>query len=341
MAPICSDPRQIVISLNPARRKALYKLVHEVTAYMISQLETPEDELGPVSHETGTPGSTRSDASADDAAKRQQQMRAQVSRQAERTQRAAIKHMTEWKKQLMTKLAEIVRVPDDQKIQEERRKRLEAMEKKKLDTPDDGESLISFGEVVIEKTQHVASLQELYHPIPTRLTTIPQEDRREAIVCILLLLLSTGKYSAYSRTLSLYLASAMEVPQWFVDQEEMEIAKSLIESAAAGDKDKEAMSADAEAAKRRQDNKFNRFWKVGLASVAGAAVIGVTGGLAAPIVAGAIGGIMGGVGLGGVASFLGLFWMNGALVGALFGAYGAKMTVSYAVLYQEPPLTLQ
>ena len=47
----------------------------------------------------------------------------------------------------------------------------------------------------------------------------------------------------------------------------------------------------------------------------------------APLVAGAIGGIMGGVGLGGVASFLGIFWMNGALVGALFGAYGAKMTV--------------
>jgi hypothetical protein len=33
------------------------------------------------------------------------------------------------------------------------------------------------------------------------------------------------------------------------------------------------------------------------------------------VVAGAIGGIMGSVGLGGVASFLGMFWMNGALVG--------------------------
>ena len=35
---------------------------------------------------------------------------------------------------------------------------------------------------------------------------------------------------------------------------------------------------------------------------------------------------MGTVGLGGVASFLGIFAMNGALVGTLFGAYGGKMT---------------
>jgi hypothetical protein len=32
--------------------------------------------------------------------------------------------------------------------------------------------------------------------------------------------------------------------------------------------------------------------------------------------------------LGSLASFLGIFWMNGALVGTLFGAFGASMTVS-------------
>lgn len=35
---------------------------------------------------------------------------------------------------------------------------------------------------------------------------------------------------------------------------------------------------------------------------------------------------MGSVGLGGLASFLGVFCMNGALVGTFFGAYGARMT---------------
>ncbi|KAM5367691.1 hypothetical protein ACJZ2D_009892 [Fusarium nematophilum] len=324
MAPTCSDPRQIVISLNPARRQALFQLVNEITSFMSSQLEVPDDELGPVlstPRDESGPSTPR-----DDEPEKRVLQPPKVSAQAMRIQRAALRHMEEWKQEFMPKLEEIVRVKDDHKIQGERRKHAETLERKKLDTPEDGEHLISFGEVKIDQSEDVTSLQALYHPIPTRLTTIPAEDRREALSCILLLLLSTGKYSAHSRALALYLASSLEIPQSFIIQEEIEIAKTLLESSKNEDKQKEVMSAEAEAAKRRQDNKFNRFWKVGLASVAGAAVIGVTGGLAAPLVAGAVGGILGGVGLGGVASFLGIFWMNGALVGALFGAYGAKMT---------------
>ncbi|KAH7256603.1 hypothetical protein BKA59DRAFT_490624 [Fusarium tricinctum] len=336
MAPTCSDPRQIVITLNPARRQALLKLVDEITSYMSDQLEASDDQLGPVisspRNESG-PSTPRDEARSstprnDDSDKRlqQQQQPNQPSAQALRIQKAAIKHLKEWKNEFMPKLEEIVRVKDDHKILDERRKHQAAAEKKKLDTPEDGENLINFGEVKIDKSQDIASLQALYHPIPTRLTTIPAADRREALSCILLLLLSTGKYSAHTRALALYLASSLEIPQTFITKEEMEIAKTLLESSKDQDKQQEVMSAEAEASKRREDNKFSRFWKVGLASVAGAAVIGVTGGLAAPLVAGAVGGILGGVGLGGVASFLGIFWMNGALVGALFGAYGGKMT---------------
>ncbi|KAM0203480.1 hypothetical protein ACHAPA_009949 [Fusarium lateritium] len=334
MAPTCSDPRQIVITLNPARRQALLKLVDEITSYMSDQLEASDDELGPVlsspRNESG-PSTPRDEARSstprnDDSDKRLQQQPNQPSAQALRIQKAAIKHLKQWKNEFMPKLEEIVRVKDDHKILDERRKHQDAAEKKKLDTPEDGENLINFGEVKIDKSQDIASLQALYHPIPTRLTTIPAADRREALSCILLLLLSTGKYSAHTRALALYLASALELPQTFITKEEMEIAKTLLESSKDQDKQQEVMSAEAEASKRREDNKFSRFWKVGLASVAGAAVIGVTGGLAAPLVAGAVGGILGGVGLGGVASFLGIFWMNGALVGALFGAYGGKMT---------------
>lgn len=337
MAPLCSDPRQIVISLNPARRQALLKLVDEITSYMVSQLETGENELGPVSTETPqdeksepTYPNEKAEPNAEavkDGTLSSPKGNAKPSKEARRIQKAALKHIIDWKQELMSKLGEIVQVEDDAKIQGERRKRHEAMEKKKLDTPEEGENLINFGVTQVDKSEDVTSLQALYHSIPTRLTTIPSEDRREIVSCILLLLLSTGKYSAHTRALILYLASALEVPQAFIIREEIEIAKSLLESSK-GDKNKqEAMSAEAEAAKRRQENKFNRFWKVGLASVAGATIIGVTGGLAAPLVAGALGGILGGVGLGGVASFLGIFWMNGALVGALFGAYGAKMTV--------------
>lgn len=337
MAPLCSDPRQLIITFNPARRRALLKLVDEIATYMITQLETPsDDDLGPVTTDIGNPATPEQSGQSTPRGNGPREPQAQqpkpsgrAAREAASIQKAAINHMREWKREFMPKLVEIVRVEDDAKIQEERRKRTEDMDKMSLDTPDDGEDLIKLGGVRVDKSEDLFALHMLYYPIPTRMTSLPQRDRKEALSCVLLLFLSTGKYSAHSRTLILYLASALELPQSFAIQEETEIAKTLMESSKADDKQKEAsMSAEAEAAKRRQENKFGRFWKVGLASVAGAAVIGVTGGLAAPLVAGALGGVLGGIGLGGVASFLGIFWMNGALVGALFGAYGAKMTVS-------------
>lgn len=88
------------------------------------------------------------------------------------------------------------------------------------------------------------------------------------------------------------------------------------------------MSGAQEAQKRTEDGKTARYWKVGLAGVAGAAIIGVTGGLAAPLVAGAIGTVMGGLGLGAsaAAGLLGTLAESGVIVGTLFGAYGARMS---------------
>lgn len=289
---------------------------------MTLQLVNPPDELGSL---TGSDEDAQSSSPARKATP--QKPTGKAAQQIEQIQKAAMKYMQDWRASFLPNLEEIIRVEDTPKIKEERKNRQDTLNKKKLDTPEEGENLISFGDVQVDRSEDVAALQKLYHPIPTRLTTVPAQDRREALGCVLLLLLSTGKYSAHSRTMILHLASALEIPQTFVNKEEAEIAHSLMESSTADKDKKETMSAEAEAEKRRQQNKFSRFWKVGLASVAGAAVIGVTGGLAAPLVAGAIGSIMGGVGLGGVASFLGIFWMNGALVGALFGAYGAKMTV--------------
>ncbi|KAG6099284.1 hypothetical protein E4U30_006875 [Claviceps sp. LM220 group G6] len=356
MAPLCADPRQVVIALEPATRAALLKLIEEITAFMTLQLINPPDELGSLTDDESSgnnddvdkPGSDdRKDQPSPDLSpkvpdhsdldtnpkltkKPSQFVVAQPSgkaaRKIEQIQESAMMHMQEWKNEFLPRLQEIMRVEDNVKIKEERKARRESLDEKEQDTTEQEDHVLNFGNVPIDRAQDVASLQKLYHPIPNTLTATSPRDRREAISCVLLLLLSTGKYSAHSRVMVLYLASALEVPQTFVNTEEAEIAHSLIESSSADKDKKEAMSAEAEAESRRQKNKFSRFWKVGLASVAGATVIGVTGGLAAPLVAGAFGAIMGGVGLGGVASFLGVFWMNGALVGALFGAYGAKMT---------------
>ncbi|KAK6859795.1 YSIRK family gram-positive signal peptide [Apiospora arundinis] len=386
MAPLSTEPRQLLVVLNGARRKAYYTLVVEITAYMRSQIELPQSnnsspDESPARSATATTAanahptyssSSRRQQNNDDVAplfvprgsdidsssrlnkeegdprdgvqKQQEQRSAPPSLALIRLRRAALAHFDAWRAEVLAKLKEVVASPDDQKILEARRKRVEILAKQKTEEPAEGEDLLSFGEgpsnattdvsgggeaqglpaaqQVAANTLNVTAFQSVYHPIPTRLTTIPLDDRKEALSSMLLLLLAIGNYSAYSRTLTCYLASAMEIPPKFLDNEEIAIATTMVESVQKAD----AMSAEAEAQKRREAGQSSRFWKVGLASVAGAAVIGITGGLAAPVVAGAIGGLMGGVGLGGLASFLGIFWMNGALVGTIFGAFGAGMT---------------
>ncbi|PFH59508.1 hypothetical protein XA68_12240 [Ophiocordyceps unilateralis] len=348
MAPLCADPRQVVIALDVTQRLSLLQLVQDITSYMISQLEAPTDQLGPVSpgeENDGVGGGTgpsldaqqqkltsiekptqeastgkvaqetSSDKPPQEAATNNPPHKPSIGRAAQDAksiQLAAMDNLRQWRDEFLPRLRDIAEVKDSSAIEAERQARREKLKKEDAETTESS------------SPEDVTQLQSLYRPMPTPLTELPPQDRREALTCTLLLLLATGKYSAHSRALMLYLASALALPPTFVNEQEGEIAKSLMESSNADGK--ENMSAEAEAAKRQEENKLSRYWKVGLASVAGAAVIGVTGGLAAPLVAGAISGIMGGVGLGGVASFLGIFWANGALVGALFGAYGAKMT---------------
>ncbi|OTA64282.1 DUF726-domain-containing protein [Hypoxylon sp. EC38] len=335
MAPLTSEPDAIRVVLNLARRKVFYSLVVEIAAYMRSQLELPYSPDGsplspssarspPPYSETANVPRTR-DGNPNNSSPRPQQ-RSPLSPALIRLRKAALLHFDSWRAETLGKLKEVVAKPDDQKVLDARRKRAEQLSAKSKEEPTDGEDLLSFGDNSRSTQTRLSAFQALYHPIPTRLTTIPMEDRKEVLSATLILLLSIGNYSAYSRTLVCYLASALEIPPSFLDTEETEIATTMMEAAQKAEQNAGAMSAEAEAAKRREEGKVGRFWKVGLASVAGAAIIGVTGGLAAPAVAGVIGGLMGSVGLGGLASFLGIFWMNGALVGTIFGAFGAKMT---------------
>ncbi|KAI1448564.1 DUF726-domain-containing protein [Annulohypoxylon stygium] len=364
MAPLTNEPDAIRVALNLSRRKVFYSLVVEITAYMRSQLELPQSPDAspsfpssarnpPPYSESAVPRSTTGDTPP---AQPPRPQRTIPSPALIRLRKAALLHFDSWRDETIGKIKEVVAKPDDQKVLDARRKRAEGLRERSREQPGDGEDLLSFGDnsratqTTTTSTTTPSSFawgdespgmgtgptsltkfQKLYHPIPTRLTTIPMEDRKEVLSATLICLLAIGNYSAYSRTLVCYLASALEVPPGFLDREEMEVATTMVEAAKKAEREGASgggggMSAEAEAQKRREEGKVGRFWKVGLASVAGAAIIGVTGGLAAPAVAGVIGGLMGSVGLGGLASFLGIFWMNGALVGTLFGAFGAKMT---------------
>ncbi|TVY75644.1 putative membrane protein [Lachnellula suecica] len=163
-----------------------------------------------------------------------------------------------------------------------------------------------------------AALIELYPPTSTHLYSLPKDKRVLVLHSMLLLLLSLEHYIGHSRILLLHISSSLHLPLHVLSEQEVKVAQGLLEAA-------KRMSGKEETEKRSDENKVARRWKVGLAGVAGAAVIG---GLAAPLVAGAIGTIMGGLGLGATtaAGLLGALAESGVIVGSLFGAYGGRMT---------------
>ncbi|KAK3987021.1 hypothetical protein QBC44DRAFT_332067 [Cladorrhinum sp. PSN332] len=338
MAPLANEPRHIHTVLNHARRRALYSLLIEVTGYMRSQLEF-KDSKPPSSSSANdepiisiNPNAQGSSIIVPPSSGGNNGF--QPSPGLVRLRTAALQHFDAWRKEVLTQLKDLLAEQDDAKSLDARRKRNERLAQTRRAAAA-ADSLIDFGDDLmspsgndeeVERKKAVARLQAHWHAIPTRLASLAYEDRAESLSCVLLVLLSSGHYTGEARALVVFLASALELPLEMVNNEEIEIAKAMVEGSAEAARQEKTMSANKEMEAKKQASQANRFLKVGLASVAGAAVIGLTGGLAAPLVAGAIGGVMGSVGLGGVASFLGVFWMNGALVGTLFGAFGARMT---------------
>lgn len=164
-------------------------------------------------------------------------------------------------------------------------------------------------------------LEDLFPRVKTPLTKLSMAKRALLLHSILLLLLSLEHYTAPSRVLLLYLTSSLKIGLKTLRDDEEKTAQGLLEAA-------KQMSADDEAGKRLEASKQSRKWKVRLASAAGAAIIGYTGGLAAPMVAAGVGTVMGELGLGATAAagYLGSVAGSSAVVGSLFGAYGARMT---------------
>ncbi|OKL62039.1 hypothetical protein UA08_02935 [Talaromyces atroroseus] len=166
-----------------------------------------------------------------------------------------------------------------------------------------------------------SQLSKVYPPFDSVVSDLPKAQRLLVLRSLLLLLLGLEHYSAYSRVLLLHITSSLNLALRDLNDNEAQVARGLLDAAI-------AMTADEEAKQKAAQNKKARKWKVGVATVAGAALIGITGGLAAPLVAAGFGTIMGGLGLGSTiaATYLGALASSGVVVGGLFGAYGGKMT---------------
>lgn len=235
---------------------------------------------------------------------------------------AALGYFFKWQESVMVRVGEAIHSPAGKKEDEVQH----PTEKLKDQDPTTHHGQVTADTTTIRpdattETKPDVALQTHFPPIKTPLSTLPEEKRLLIIHAILLLLLSLEYYPSHSRLLLLYLTSSLKLPLGGLVEQETQTAQLLIEGA-------KRMSGDAEKEKRSEENRTSRKWKIGLAGVAGAAVIGITGGLAAPLVAAGIGTVLGGIGLGATAAagLLGTLAESSLVVGALFGAYGASMT---------------
>ena len=164
-------------------------------------------------------------------------------------------------------------------------------------------------------------LEDLFPRVPTSLTKMPLTRRSLVLHSLLLLLLSLEHYNAASRVFLLYLASSLKIGLKPLREDEEKTAKGLLEAA-------KQISASKESLEKGKEDEESRRWKMRLATVAGAAIVGLSGGYAAPMIAASVGAMMSEMGLGAsaAAGYLGTVAGNTYLVGSLFGAYGGRMT---------------
>ncbi|KAG9964380.1 DUF726-domain-containing protein, partial [Aureobasidium melanogenum] len=224
-------------------------------------------------------------------------------------QKAALQHFDDWRDSVLLRIGEVVNQREEAVSQKkEAHAQTSRVPPKKAPEPSKYDEGVS------------KALKELCPPTETPLVELEEEHRALILHSVLLLLLSLEHYSAHSRVLLLHLTSSLNLSISFLADDESKIARGLLSAV--------EMKADDETKKKQEDNQSTRKWKVGLASVAGAALIGVTGGLAAPLVAAGIGSVMGGLGLGATAAagYLGTLASSSIIVGGLFGAYGGRMT---------------
>ncbi|KAJ5759509.1 hypothetical protein N7520_006665 [Penicillium odoratum] len=220
----------------------------------------------------------------------------------ERAKKMALTHFDDWRDTVLLRIGEVVNKDDENQ------------------TPQEKDAVIASDDLPLgEDTQRMEKLAEFYHPVETPLAQLPKAKRLLILHSLLLLLLSLEHYNAYSRVLMLHSASSLDIDIKVLNEDEVKVARGLLDNALA--------LSDPEA-KQPAKKDGSRKWKVGMASVAGAALIGITGGLAAPLVAAGIGTMMGGLGLGATAAagYLGVLASSGVVVGGLFGAYGGRMT---------------
>ena len=251
--------------------------------------------------------------------KREQDVKEEIMKpEVQELKRGALRYFDEWRGGVISRIGEVVNSREEAK---EQTKHVGTQKVKGLVEISETETT-SLDTLSPKDKDEDAAFKQRYLAIDSELAYLDEPKRTLILHSLVLILLSLEHYSAHSRVLLLYLTSSLHLNLSILKKDEETVAQGLLEAAS------QHLNADAETRKAAEASQTARRWKVGLASVAGAALIGVTGGLAAPLIAAGVGSVMGGLGLGATAAagYLGTLAGSSVLVGGLFGAYGARMT---------------
>ena len=159
----------------------------------------------------------------------------------------------------------------------------------------------------------------------TFLSSIKQNQREKVFKLIeelVLVAISTGSYDARMHYLIIDVAELLGIPRELVEIHCESIYELLLGVQRNEiDRVNEKEESEKYREKRETKRKIKKYLMIGLASIGGGAVIGVTGGLAAPVVLSAFGAVLG-------AGSVVMSSAAAGLVGSLFGVAGAGLTAS-------------
>ncbi|XP_038603232.1 transmembrane and coiled-coil domain-containing protein 4 [Tachyglossus aculeatus] len=145
---------------------------------------------------------------------------------------------------------------------------------------------------------------------------ILQDDSLIIIQDLVAFSLKDGSYDARARVLISHITLLLRIPS-----EELEILEETLLESLKEKKEEESEMAEAARKKKEKRKRLKRYLLIGLATVGGGTVIGLTGGLAAPLVAAGAATVIGSAGAAALGSVAGI-----AVMASLFGAAGAGLT---------------
>ncbi|KAL6152973.1 hypothetical protein ACJQWK_11589 [Exserohilum turcicum] len=316
----CADLTILIMNITASMRESLVNtFTAEEIPIDLQTVKLEEEILRGAPEQLDNVDVSTEDKIKKDRQKREKEAREELAKpEVQELKREMLRYFDDWQCQVILRVGEVVNSKDKVKRQAqgvEGKQVEEATEK-----PDTG--MTNINQLGDTEEDEEKMFKKLYPPVPTNLTQLDESKRVLILHSLVLIVLSLEHYSAHSRVLVLYLTSSLGLRREILKKDEEKVAQGLLEAAS------QQLNADEETKKAADASKKARRWKVGLAGVAGAALIGVTGGLAAPLLAAGIGSVMGGVGLGATAAagYLGTLAGSSIVVGGLFGAYGAKMT---------------